>query len=167
MNHSLLLLCFPFYPIALGSLSGLKLFLLWETYCVECGRTVKSPQGLFCTNYSSPREDYPACHRGWCAKCYKAPENLEFYFHREENEVNLVWKKKGEERRYLEGIGGAFLVTPFQCDHCWFVNLEQREPNLHSFNDLRLLGYIRRANLDVIWLRAPGTIANVKMASSI
>jgi hypothetical protein len=76
--------------------------------------------------------------------------------------VNLVWKKKGEERRYLEGIDGAFLVTPFQCDHCWFINLEGRESTPHSFNDTRLLGYIRRTNLDVIWSRAPGTIANVK-----
>ena len=87
---------------------------------------------------------------------------MEFYIHREQNEVNLVWKKKGEERRYVEGIDGAFLVTPFQCDHCWFVNLERRVPNKHSFNDLRLLGYIRRANLDVMWSRAPGTIANAK-----
>ena len=74
----------------------------------------------------------------------------------------MVWKKKGEESRYLEGIDGAFLVTPFQCDHCWFVNLERRLPNKHSYQDQRLLGYIRRANLDIIWSRAPGTIANAK-----
>ena len=73
-----------------------------------------------------------------------------------------MWKKKGEERRYVEGIDGAFLVTPFQCDHCWFVNLERRVPNKQSFSDVRLLGYIRRANLDVMWSRAPGTIANAK-----
>ena len=73
-----------------------------------------------------------------------------------------MWKKKGEESRYLVGIDGAFLVTPFQCDHCWFVNLERREPHHHSFKDERLLGYIRRANLDIIWSRAPGTIANAK-----
>ena len=70
--------------------------------------------------------------------------NLDFYIHREQNEVNLVWKKKSEERRYVEGIDGAFLVTPFQCDHCWFVNLERRLPNSHSFSDSRLLDYIRR-----------------------
>ena len=88
--------------------------------------------------------------------------NLDFYIHREQNEVNLVWKKKSEERRYVEGIDGAFLVTPFQCDYCWFVNLEGRLPNIHSFSDSRLLDYIRRANLDVMWSRAPGTIANAK-----
>jgi hypothetical protein len=42
------------------------------------------------------------------------------------------------------------------------VNLERREANLNSYNDIRLLDYIRRANLDVIWSRAPGTIANAK-----
>jgi hypothetical protein len=62
----------------------------------------------------------------------------------------------------LEGIDGAFLITPFQCDHCWFVNLERRVPNKYSYQDQRLLGYIRRANLDIIWSRAPGTVANAK-----
>lgn len=91
-----------------------------------------------------------------------APANLDFYTHREENEVNLVWKKKSEINRYQVGMNGAFLLVPFQCDICWFVNLQKREPDLLSLVDLRILGYIRRVNLDVIWSRAPGTVSNTK-----
>ena len=87
---------------------------------------------------------------------------MEFYIHREENEFHLSWIKKGEESRYLVGIDGAFLVAPFQCDLCWFRNLEGRSPVTSSYSDLRLLGFIRRVNLDILWSRAPGTIASIK-----
>ena len=76
--------------------------------------------------------------------------------------MNLVWKKKAEIDRYKVGTNGAFLLVPFQCDICWFINLQKREPNLMSLGDLRILGYIHRVNLDVIWSRAPGTISNTK-----
>jgi hypothetical protein len=92
---------------------------------------------------------------------------LDFHIHQEQNEVNLSWVKKGEDRRMLEGIDGAFLVVPFQCDYCWFKVLEKREARVNSYQDNRIFGYIRRVNLDLIWSRAPGTIAstrdNVKM----
>ena len=75
--------------------------------------------------------------------------------------------KKGEDRRFVEGIDGAFVVVPFQCDRCWFRSLEGREPRTGSYQDNRILIYIRRVNLDLIWSRAPGTIAsardNIKM----
>ena len=87
---------------------------------------------------------------------------MDFYIHKEENEFHLSWTKKGEGDRYLVGIDGAFLVAPFQCDLCWFRNLEGRSPVMTSYSDLRLLGFIRRVNLDIIWSRAPGTIASIK-----
>ena len=33
---------------------------------------------------------------------------------------------------------------------------------MRILSDLRILGYIRRVNLDVIWSRSPGTIVNTK-----
>ena len=51
-------------------------------------------------------------------------------------------------------------MCPFQCDLCWFRNLERRDPTVGSYTDKRLLGYIRRVNLDIIWSRSPGTIAS-------
>lgn len=85
-----------------------------------------------------------------------------FYVHREENEYNLAWTKQGEENRYMIGVDGAFLVAPFQCDLCWFRNLERRSPIMSSYSDVRLLGFIRRVNLDIIWSRSPGTISSMK-----
>ena len=87
---------------------------------------------------------------------------MAFHIHQEENEVNLSWVKKGDDRRFLEGIDGAYLLVPFQCDVCWFRALEKREPRVGSYQDNRILGYIRRVNLDLIWSRAPGTIASTR-----
>lgn len=74
----------------------------------------------------------------------------------------MVWKKKAEIDRYQKGVNGAFLLVPFQCDTCWFINFKKEELNLSSHSDTMLPGYIRRVNLDIIWSRAPGTIGNVK-----
>lgn len=96
----------------------------------------------------------------WCGKCYQAPKDLVFHVQKPENDVGLVWSKSGEEDRFLVGIDGAQFVVPFQCDLCWFRNLENRNPRPHCSIDNRTLDYIRRANLDIIWSRAPGTICN-------
>ena len=56
------------------------------------------------------------------------------------------------------------LCCPFQCDACWFVNLCKREPNSLSHSDERLMGYIRRVNLDLMWSRERGTVANTLAA---
>ena len=52
------------------------------------------------------------------------------------------------------------MSSPFQCDCCWFVNLSKREPNGASESDHRLLGYIRRVNLDMLWSSEGSTVGN-------
>jgi hypothetical protein len=52
------------------------------------------------------------------------------------------------------------LTSPFQCDHCWFVNLLKRPAKEMFDSDSRLLAYIRRVNLDVMWSREPSTVGN-------
>ena len=59
---------------------------------------------------------------------------------------------------------GDMLCSPFQCDYCWFINLCKREPRAVSHSDERLLGYIRRVNLDLMWSRERGTVANTLSA---
>ncbi len=54
---------------------------------------------------------------------------------------------------------GDTLGCPFQCDFCCFVNVRQRVPDETSYNDARLLCYIRRVNLDMFWSREPPTVA--------
>ena len=48
-------------------------------------------------------------------------------------------------------------MQPFQCDLCWFRNLQLRNPVHNSHKDCMLLAHIRRVNLDIIWSRAEGT----------
>jgi len=50
------------------------------------------------------------------------------------------------------------LCSPFQCDRCWFINLKNKEPRSSSLTDVRLLSYIRRVNLDVLWSRESSTV---------
>ena len=59
---------------------------------------------------------------------------------------------------------GDMLCYPFQCDMCWFINLSKREPSALSYSDERLMGYIRRVNLDLMWSRERGTVANTLAA---
>jgi hypothetical protein len=75
------------------------------------------------------------------------------------NEVGAVWKRKKDLGRFMKARNGDMWVAPFQCDRCWFINLENREPVQGLLVDERLLGYIRRANLDMFWSREPGTVA--------
>ncbi len=77
-------------------------------------------------------------------------------------EVETCWRRKDENLNFKVGVDGAFLMVPFQCDFCWFKNLRRREFDPVSFCDRRLMCYIRRANLDLIWSRSPSTIASVR-----
>ena len=79
-----------------------------------------------------------------------------------ENELGAVWEKKDDEDRFLVGRNGDFLVFPFQCDTCWFRNLEGRLPRSESYSDSIILSYIRRVNLDGMWARSPSTISSTK-----
>ena len=51
--------------------------------------------------------------------------------------------------------------SPFQCDYCWFINIEKRTPQKDGYSDNRLLGYIRRANLDIFWSREKTTVSGL------
>ena len=81
-----------------------------------------------------------------------------------ENDNKSRWKKKKDEDRFMTARHGDILCPPFQCDHCWFVNLCCREPSELSYSDERLLGYIRLVNLDLMWRRERGTVGNMLAA---
>ena len=48
-------------------------------------------------------------------------------------------------------------MCDFQCELCHFRNMESRDPNEDGADDT-VLRYIRRANLDMFWVRRPGTV---------
>ena len=77
-----------------------------------------------------------------------------------ENDEGSKWKKKTDIRRFMVARDGDMLCSPFQCDHCWFINLKKEEPVDRSYEHQRLLGYIRRVNLDLFWSRERATVAN-------
>ena len=72
----------------------------------------------------------------------------------------MKWKKAKEEKRFLSARKGDMTCAPFQCDHCWFANIMKAEANDWYPNDARILAYIRRVNLDVMWSREPSTVAS-------
>jgi hypothetical protein len=63
-----------------------------------------------------------------------------------------------EEDYFLSARPGDSLCCPFQCDECVFHRLIFWPSNVESKNNQILLDFIRRANLDDFWYRAPGTI---------
>ena len=70
-----------------------------------------------------------------------------------------MFKMKVDEKIFLVGRDGDPLLQPFQCDLCWFMNIQKRSPRENSRTDRQLLGYTRRINLDLLWIRANGTVA--------
>ena len=70
--------------------------------------------------------------------------------------LKTLWQ---EMNRFKRGRNGDNLMTPFQCDKCHFVNMQKRNPSLHSVKDRYLMKLIWRANLDACWAREPSTVA--------
>ena len=80
------------------------------------------------------------------------------------NDQGSRWRKRKDEACFMHARNGDMLCSPFQCDHCWFVNLCQREPCAMSHSDECLLAYIHRVNLDLMWSRERGTVGNTLAA---
>ena len=74
------------------------------------------------------------------------------------NDEGLVWRRRQDKDRFMHARDGDMWLAPFQCDLCWFINLTGREAMPGIRLDNRLLGYIRRANLDYFWSRATSTV---------
>ena len=120
---------------------------------------MKSPKGLFCTNYGANRGSWPICHRVWCSKCYVADPDLNFHIAVPLNDEGLVWKRKKDEGRFLHARDGDMWLAPFQCQYCWFVNLKGKLPNIERMKDREVLGIMKRVNLDMFWSRATKTVS--------
>ncbi len=46
----------------------------------------------------------------------------------QDEEGELMILDEDEANRFMSARNGDNLVTPFQCDHCHFVNIMKREP---------------------------------------
>jgi hypothetical protein len=73
------------------------------------------------------------------------------------DEVGNVWHREEQrQRRLTQGVEGAHLCIPFQCETCWHRNLEGKDPEPGA-SDV-MLACIRRANLDAMAGKSPLTI---------
>ena len=50
------------------------------------------------------------------------------------------------------GRDGDILLSPFQCDLCWLRNIMHRNLMNGKLSDKDLLIFIRKVNLDMVWL---------------
>ena len=117
---------------------------------------------MFCHNFSSSRGNWTPCHFCVCAKCYEAPGDLPFPVNRAFNDESVYFKRRKEDvNKYLSARRGEWILSPFQCDECWFVNLHGRKPLLREYLDRQELKFIRRANLDMLWSRKAATVRGI------
>ena len=83
---------------------------------------------------------------------------LTFHIAQPLNDEGVVWKRKVDKNRFLQARDGDMWLSSFQCHHCWFINLKKSTPVEGRMVDERLMGYIKQANLDMFWSRAPKTV---------
>ena len=59
-----------------------------------------------------------------------------------ENDKGVKWKKPKDLPRFLSARPGDMMGGAFQCDYCWFVNINKCEPEVSSLGDTRIMQYI-------------------------
>lgn len=103
----------------------------------------------------------------WCGECYQQHPHDKFpVLSAQDLDDALINDEEMEDEdplRFKEARNGDQLMTPFQCDHCHFGNIQGRRPIADRNEDAGLLLCIRRANLDAFWSRERSTVyANLR-----
>eukprot|EP00957_Ditylum_brightwellii_P166867 12700968-Ditylum_brightwellii.AAC.1 len=79
-----------------------------------------------------------------------------------ESPKGTILRKLWEFPRALSGLSegrdGDWIISPVQCDFCWFINLKGKHADPSCCADQQLLGYIQHANLDVLWSCSKNTV---------
>jgi len=116
---------------------------------------------VFCANFASPRNGWPACRGVWCGRCYTKPQHVKFFQAIAQDESGFHWSRPRDLLRHECARDGDNLLTTFQCDLCVFRNLTERDP---GSRDQFLLDCIRQANLDAFWGREAATVDSTRRA---
>lgn len=120
---------------------------------------------IFCINFAAFRPPWKPCEAVWCGPCYVPDPNDKFYHHTPSDEDGFDWRPPSDLLRHRQGRNGDHLICPFQCDMCWFRNLQHRDPLGDNARDALLLCCIRRANLDALWGRESHTVDSTLRAA--
>ena len=95
---------------------------------------------------------------GMPEKFYLGSKLENFQLATPENDERVSWMKTNEEVRFKSSRRGNMLSSPFQCDHCWFVNMKKKVADDPALGDMRLLAIIRWINLDIMWSSEPSVV---------
>jgi hypothetical protein len=122
-------------------------------------------KGVFCANFATPRLLWKPCGSVWHGRCYTPHPDDHFYYHVVTDADGFDWRPRDMALRYKEARDGDNLLTTFQCDLCWFRNLQLWDPLPNHPQDQLLLCVIRRASLDSLWGREPQTVTSTLRAA--
>jgi hypothetical protein len=121
---------------------------------------------VFCANFATPRQHWSPRRSVWHGRCYTPHPADHFYYHVVTDDDGFDWRPLEALQRYKVARDGDNLLTPFQCDLCWFRNLQRRDPLQDVPHDTLLLCVIRHALLDALWGREPQTVGSTLRAAS-
>jgi hypothetical protein len=158
-NPCLCMFAYPLFHTYLGSEVNDKSWIHWSGNCCrkECGRLLRNGAGLFCANFCHQRGPFQACRSAWCDGCYEKHPDDDFRVIIPLDEDREPMKKGDDEFRFQYGRSGDQLSTAFQCDVCHVRNMLWRDPR---DSDRLLMKCLRRAILDSLWRREPGTMSS-------
>ena len=128
----------------------------WRGNCQQCGRKVKSLNGLFCANFCYTRGLFSPCHNVWCHECYVTDGQLKFPV-KKNSDMEEGFDLEDDENSFMYARKGDEFMTTFQYELCHFRNIQKKNPKSQS-PDMVVLSFIRRANLDAFWARKPSTV---------
>jgi hypothetical protein len=118
---------------------------------------MKEMEGIFYGNFLASRSGLPPCHNTWHAACYMYRGPTRFPMPPIIDEEGNLWHREEDRRcQMMEGVEGYHLCIPFQCELCWYRNIEKKEPV--PKRDNLYLTCIRQANLDAMLGKSPLTI---------
>ncbi len=125
---------------------------------MQCGRTRKGTNALFCANFGFNRGGY-ICSRVWCGECYTPHPLDRFPIIAPRDESGFEWLQNDKDAlRFCQARNGDHLITPFQCDWCLFRLLTHRIPQDSNRQDQFMMSVLRRCNLDAFWGREDNTV---------
>ncbi len=128
------------------------------SHCCYSGSSCKLSGGLFCANYSHAWGlDQLQASLVW--SMLLGGGLLEFPIAEPVDKEGYVSLQEQDKNRFLISRIGDHLLCPFQCDTCYFRNIQQWGPISSKSEDIKLLWCIRRANLDALLNKEPNTVS--------
>jgi hypothetical protein len=134
----------------------------FEGVCRErnCRRYLQAHKGLFGTNYWSRRGSFTPCLGAWCPPCYTPMGTTLFLVTEQVDDEGGIITSEREQSGFKETRGGDHLLTPFQCDTCYFRNIYAWDLGAEDLRDIETLKFIRQVALDSLWSREPMMVKN-------